>query len=332
MEHSKENLGVQRWVVIIAISLFILKLIAYYLTKSVAVLTDALESTVNVISGIIGWYSLYIAAKPKDEDHPYGHGKAEFLSAAVEGVLIMIASCVIIYESAYHLIYPHPLEKLDQGLLLVGISAVINFTMGFIALKMGKKNNSLALEASGRHLQSDTYSTLAIIAGLALIYLTGKQYIDSMVGFGMALFLGFIGYRITRRSIAGIMDEADEKILVRMVALLNQHRENNWIDIHNFRVIKYGTVLHVDCHITVPWYDTVRDSHATIERLTNLIEKEFGESMEFFVHEDACTESSCPICSKQECPVRLHPFEKRIEWTLSNIIKNQKHELPSAVR
>jgi cation diffusion facilitator family transporter len=330
LERSKENLGIQRWVVIIAISLFILKIFAYYLTKSVAVLTDALESTVNVISGIIGWYSLYIAAKPSDEDHPYGHGKAEFLSAAIEGTLIMVASCVVVYESIYHLVFPKPLEKLDQGLLLIAISALINFAMGFIASRIGKRNNSLALEASGRHLQSDTYSTLAIIIGLGLIYFTGKQYIDSIVGLLMAAWLFYIGYRITRRSIAGIMDEADEKILARMVYLLNQHRQSDWIDIHNFRVIKYGSVLHVDCHLTVPWYDTVREAQEIVERLTELIVKEFGESMEFFVHEDACTESSCPICSKLDCPVRIHPFEKRIDWTLSNIITNRKHELPEA--
>jgi cation diffusion facilitator family transporter len=327
LEKGKENLRVQQWVVVIAIVLFSLKIVAYFLTRSVAILTDALESTVNVVAGFIGWYSLYIAAKPSDEDHPYGHGKAEFLSAAIEGILIIIAALFIIYEAIYHLIYPGQLHKLDYGILLIGISALINYLMGYIAIKKGKQNNSLALEASGRHLQSDTYSTLAIIAGLLLIYFTNIQQIDSIAAILISFILIFVGYRITRRSIAGIMDEADEKILVQMVALLNRNRRPNWIDIHNFRVIKFGSVLHVDCHLTVPWYVTVKEAHAEIDVLIALIVNEFGEAMEFFVHEDGCIESSCPICSKKDCPVRQHPLEKRIEWTLGNIIPNKKHRL-----
>lgn len=319
----------QQWVVIVAVVLFLMKIAAYFLTRSVAVLTDALESTVNVVAGFIGWYSLYVSAKPSDRDHPYGHGKAEFLSAAVEGILIMIAAILIIYESIEHLIYPGQLRKLDYGIMLIALSALINFGMGYIAVKKGKQNNSLALEASGRHLQSDTYSTFAIIAGLLLIFFTGIQQIDSIVAILISLILLFVGYRITRRSIAGIMDEADEKILVRLVELLNQNRRPNWIDIHNLRVIKFGSVLHVDCHLTVPWYLTVKEAHLEIDALTALIMKEFGEAIEFFVHEDGCIESSCPICTKKDCPVRQHPFEKKIEWTLGNIIPNKKHKLLS---
>src|SRR5450631_1234851 len=112
---SKENIRVQQWVVAVAIILFALKLIAYYLTQSVAILTDALESTVNVIAGVIGLYSLSVAARPRDVDHPYGHGKAEFLSAAVEGSLVIMAGFIIIYEAVIDLIHPHPIQKLDKG-------------------------------------------------------------------------------------------------------------------------------------------------------------------------------------------------------------------------
>jgi len=326
VERGRENLRMQKWIVITACVLFVLKIIAWYLTKSVAILTDALESTVNIIASLVGIYSLSIAAKPRDENHPYGHGKAEFLSAAVEGILIMIAGVFIIYEAIRHLLYPLPLQKLDHGIILVAITAIINFLIGYIAIKRGIKNNSPALEASGRHLQSDTYSTIAIIIGLVLIYFTNIQQIDSIVAIVLSFIIIFIGYRITRKSIAGIMDEADKKILGQMVNLLNQYRYQNWIDIHNLRVIKFGSVLHVDCHLTVPWYLNVRESHSEIERLTQIIENEFGESMEFFVHADDCVESSCPICLKEDCPLRLHPFTKKIEWTLENIIPNEKHQ------
>jgi len=327
LEPSKENLRIQQWVVIIAIVLFAIKIAAYLLTKSVAVLTDALESTVNVIAGLIGFYSLRVAAKPRDYDHPYGHGKAEFLSAGIEGTLIIIAGLVIVYQAVYNLYHPGKLEKLDYGIYLIALSALINFGMGFIAVRMGKKNKSMTLEASGRHLQSDTYSTTAVIAGLVLIYFTRIQQIDSIVAIIMSVIIVFMGYRIGRKSIAGIMDEADEKILTDLVSFLNKHRQPNWIDIHNLRVIKFGSVLHVDCHLTVPWYLNVLEAHNEIEMLIELIRKQFGASMEFFVHADGCADFSCPICTKEDCPVRKHPFERNIEWTLENIRSDNRHSL-----
>src|SRR4029077_4971540 len=190
---------VQQWVVSIAVLLFALKMIAYLITGSVAILTDALESTVNVIAGFIGLYSLIVAARPRDVNHPYGHGKAEFLSAAIEGTLIMLAGVFIIYEAVIHLIHPQPLQQLNLGILLVGISAVINFVVGFFAVRRGRANGSEALQSSGHHLQSDTYSTLAIIAGLVLIYFTGFHKMDSIVAIIMSVVIMVIGYRIARK-------------------------------------------------------------------------------------------------------------------------------------
>ena len=141
---------------------------------------------------------------------------------------------------------------MDLGIWLVASTAVVNFAMGAICLRIGKKNNSLALTASGKHLQSDTWSTIGIIAGLVLLYFTGLTWIDSVLAIGFSLFIMYTGYRIIRRSIAGIMDEADEKLLTELVNLLNNNRQENWVDMHNLRVIKYGSVLHIDCHLTVP--------------------------------------------------------------------------------
>jgi cation diffusion facilitator family transporter len=329
LEKNRENYSVQQWVVVVAIVLFGLKFAAYFLTMSVAILTDALESTVNVIAGIIGLYSLYVSAKPSDQNHPYGHGKAEFISAAIEGTLIILAGIFMIGEAVHNLISPGKIQKLDTGILLVGISAAVNFGMGYYATKKGQRNNSLALEASGRHLQSDTYSTLAVIAGLIMIQLTKIQQIDSVMAIVISVVIMFVGYRIARRSLAGIMDEADQKILAQLVSLLNLHRHENWIDIHNLRVIKFGNVLHVDCHLTVPWYLNVRDSQVEIEKLIQLIKTEFGESIEFFVHADGCLDYSCSICIKGDCQVRKHPFAKRINWTLDNIISDVAHRLPN---
>jgi cation diffusion facilitator family transporter len=330
VEKSKENIGVQRWVVAVAVVLFLLKLSAYYLTQSIAVLTDALESTVNVIAGVIGLYSLHVAAKPRDEDHPYGHGKAEFLSAAVEGALVVMAGLIIIYEAIVDFIHPHTIQRLDQGIWIIAFTAVVNFIVGAICIYKGKHNHSMQLTAGGRHLQTDTYSTIGIIIGLVLIWYTRQAWLDGLVSLLFAGFILFTGYKILRSSIAGIMDEADVQLLQDMISYLNAHRRDNWIDLHNLRVIKYGGGLHVDCHLTVPWYLNVLEAHAEIDALTALIRSHFGESMEFFVHSDACLDFSCRICTKASCAVRKHAFQQRVEWTLQNVVPNKKHHSPLA--
>jgi cation diffusion facilitator family transporter len=327
LNQGKENVRIQKIVVVVAVVLFAAKLIAWYITQSVAILTDALESTVNVIAGFIGLYSLRIAAKPKDTDHPYGHGKAEFISAAVEGTLILVAGFIVIYESIDNIIHPHDIQKLDKGLILVAITALINFLVGYTTVKKGKKNNSLALVASGKHLQSDTYSTLGIMAGLALILLTGQKWLDSVVAIIFAFVIIYTGYRILRSSLAGIMDEADKELLSGLVALLNNNRRDSWIDLHNLRVIKYGGQLHIDCHLTVPWYINVNEAHLEIDALIALIQHHFGNAIEFFVHTDGCLYTQCSLCSKPDCPVRQHPFAQQVEWTPENVLSNKKHQL-----
>ena len=198
---------------------------------------------------------------------------------------------------------------------------------GTICFNAGKKNNSLALISSGKHLQTDTYSTLGIIAGLAIIYYTKIWWIDSAVAILFAFIIMFTGYKIVRTSIAGIMDEADETLIKKMVALLNDNRRENWIDLHNLRIIQYGSGLHVDCHLTVPWYLNVHEAHHEIDTLSGLVKNEYGESVELFVHSDGCLDFSCNICTKKNCTVRKHPFEKKIEWTMENISGDQKHRV-----
>ena len=307
--------------------LFIVKIIAWYLTESVAILTDALESIVNVVAGLIGIYSLYISAKPKDYDHPYGHGKVEFISSAIEGTLITVAGFIIIYEAINNLIHPHAIKKLDYGIILVAGTAIVNYIAGSFCIRTGKKNNSLALIGSGKHLQSDTLSTFGIIAGLILMLFLHYSWIDSAVAILFSFIIIFTGYKIVRSSVAGIMDEADLELLKKMVVMLNQNRQPNWIDLHNLRIIKYGGTIHLDCHMTVPWYLNVHEAHKEIDTLSGLVKNEYGESVELFVHSDGCLDFSCSICIKQDCNVRKHSFEKKIEWTMENISGNQKHHL-----
>ncbi|MFN8245167.1 MAG: cation diffusion facilitator family transporter [Ferruginibacter sp.] len=329
MKTARQNIRIQKYVAILSISLFILKLAAWYLTHSVAILTDALESIVNVVAGLFGLYSLYLSAKPKDSDHPYGHGKIEFISAAIEGTLIFVAGILIIVEAAGNLKHPQVIHKLDFGIMLVAVTAMLNFIAGSICVRAGKKGNSLALIASGKHLMSDTYTTAGIIAGLILLYFTGWSWVDSAVAMLFALIIMVTGYKIIRSSVAGIMDEVDAQLMNRMVDTLNKNRNPNWIDLHNLRIIKYGSTLHLDCHLTVPWYFNVHEAHVEVDALSNLVRQHYGESVELFVHSDGCLDFSCAICDKKDCPVRKHPFEKRISWTMDNISNNNKHTVTS---
>lgn len=327
MQTGQQNLRLQKIITFIGIVLFIMKVVAWYLTRSVAILTDALESTVNVVAGLIGIYSLYVSAKPKDSDHPYGHGKAEFLSAAIEGTLISVAGIIIVYEAINNLLHPHPIQQLDYGIWIVAFTAIINYVTGSVCINTGKKNNSLALMASGKHLQSDTYSTIGIIAGLVLLYYLKLWWIDSAVAILFAFIIMFTGYKIVRTSVAGIMDEADTHLLKKLVVMLNTNRKPNWIDVHNLRIIKYGGTIHLDCHLTVPWYLNMHEAHREIDALAALVKNEYGESMELFVHSDGCLDFSCSICTKTDCSVRQHSLQKKIEWTMENIVSNVKHSI-----
>jgi len=317
---------VQRWVVVVAIVLLIIKFVAYFITHSVAILTDALESIVNVVAGGLGLYSLIVSAKPKDEDHPYGHGKVEFISSGIEGTLIVIAGVLILFESIRALISPHELHKIDYGLILIAITALINYLMGTWCVRIGRNHNSFALIASGKHLKTDTYSTIGIIGGLIAIFIFKINWLDSAVAIFFGGLILYNGYKIVRQSVAGIMDETDKELLSKMVTLLNQHRKENWIDLHNVRIIKYGAVLHLDAHITVPWYLNVHEAHNEIDALASLVRKEFGESLELYVHSDGCLDFSCQVCQKKDCNVRRQPFQRKIEWTIQNISNDRKHD------
>lgn len=322
---ARENIAIQRWVLAVGLVLFVIKVIAWYLTNSVAILTDALESTVNVLSALLGLYSLTLAAKPRDADHPYGHGKAEFLSSAVEGTLIGVAGLLIIWQSAERLLVPQTVGHLDTGILLVALAGAVNAAVGWLALRTGRRNGSLALASSGKHLLSDAWSTAGLLLGLLLFRLTDLPWLDAAVAM---LFGGIIlvtGYRILRRSVAGIMDEADEALLRQVIEMLQATRRENWVDVHNLRIIKYGSVLHIDCHLTVPWYLNVLEAHQEVDELEHSVRRHFGDRVELFVHTDGCRPNACAICRKSSCPQRRAPFRAPVIWTLENSISDQRH-------
>jgi len=327
MPIEKENYNFQKIVAFVGVVLLAIKLAAWYITDSVAILTDALEGIVNVIAAFIGLYSLYLSAQPKDKNHPYGHGKVEFISAGIEGVMIAFAGLWIIFEAINHIINPQEIKQIDIGIVLIVFAGVTNFVVGYLAVKKGKKNNSIALISSGKHLISDTYTTLGVIIGLIIIKVTSIYWLDSVFAMIFGIIIIFTGVKILRQSVAGIMDEADTQLLEDMVETLNKNRVPNWIDLHNLRIIKFGSGLHIDCHLTVPWYLTVKEAHEEVDAIEALIQKKYGNNIELFVHSDYCKPKSCEICTKIDCNVRIKAFIQQIEWNLSNVVDNKKHQI-----
>lgn len=324
---NKDKIGFQKWIAAFGIILFIGKIIAWKLTNSDAVFSDAMESIVNVISAFMGLYSLHLAAKPKDEGHPYGHGKVEFVTSGIEGALIAIAGIMIIYEGINSLITGKVLNKLDWGIWIIAATAIVNYYLGYISIKKGKRENSLVLISSGKHLQSDTITTLGVVISLVIVYFTKIYWIDSAVALVFGAYIIFVGYKIVRKSLSGIMDEQDPDLLNQIVHILENNRKTEWIDIHNMKIQQFGASLHIDAHITLPWYYTLRDAHKQMESVIILLAKNTKRTVEFNFHMDDCRTVSCPVCQITDCPVREREFVKRVEWTAENVTREVKHTI-----
>jgi cation diffusion facilitator family transporter len=325
--YSKQNLKVQYFVTALTIVVFLLKVVTYVLTHSLSVLSDTLESVVNIVATLVGSYSLFIASKPKDKDHPYGHGKAEFVSAAFQGSLIVGIGCLIMYKAIDSFIHPVSLHNLNNGIWLLVVIAVINLVTALFLNGIGKKNKSLAILSSGKLFQIDFFTTASVAIGILLLIVTGYEKIDAIIALLLGTYVIYDGYKIVRQSLAGIMDEADMELLEEVIAEINLSRNEKWIDLHNLRVIKYGALLHIDCHLTVPWYYNVNQAHEAVDDFTRLIKNKFGDTVEFYIHTDGCMPFSCPICTIDNCEKRKSPFEKKLKWNLENVLSDRKHQL-----
>lgn len=296
------------------------------MTNSVAILSDALESIINVVAGAFACYSIYLTGKPKDENHPYGHGKVEFFSIGFEGAMIFIAGCLILFKAAQYFFDPTALDKLDKGMWLIAGTALANLVLGLFLVREGKKLSSVTISGNGQHIMTDVYSSLGLIAALLLIRFTGWHWIDPLASLLMGVLILRKGYQLLRASISGLMDETDMRIVDRVIAILSAHRRANWIDIHNMRVQQYGNNYHIDCHLTLPYYLELSDAHEELKALERQVNSEFpsGE-VEFFIHTDPCIPLCCHYCQLADCLVRQDEFKGLIPWTRENVLPNRKH-------
>ncbi len=304
-----------------------IKFYTYFLTHSNAILTDALESVVNVVAGSFALYSMYYALRPKDEDHPYGHGKIEFLSAGFEGGMITLAGIAMIIKGAVAFFRKDEVHDADVGAYFSAFTGLINYFLGSYLIRNGKKFNSALMIADGKHLISDTLSSIGLVVGLVLIYFTKINWIDYVLTIGFGGFIAYTGFKLVNESIINLLDKADYGKLNHLIDLLNKNRRPKWIDMHNLRVLKYGSHLHVDCHITLPWYDSLEDSHNEVSQVEKLVKENMEQEIEFFIHADPCLPISCPVCIIKDCAYRKSTFVKKLEWNIENLLPDKKHTI-----
>jgi len=325
--NSRLKFNVQKIIATFSIFIFAGKLIAYFITNSVGILTDALESTVNVTTGLISLYAIYISLKPKDKNHPFGHGKIEFLSASLEGFLIILAGLIIIFEAVKRLFSPSEISQLDTGIIIVAISGGLNYVIGVYSIRVGRKNNSIALVSGGKHLQSDTYSSIGLVIGLVLLYITKLAWLDSAIALLFGSIIIYTGYKILKETTSNLMDEADFKLIDEIGKLLEKNRSEDWIDVHNLKLVKYGDTYHVMCDLVLPFDMKICSSHAEGEKLKNIIKNNFSEEIVFSVHTDECRQSFCLQCLKNDCSSRKVAFSSVQNWNSENLIKESHIEI-----
>lgn len=276
-----------------------LKSTAYYITGSVGLLSDAAESGINLLAALTAFFSLLYAAKPVDPSHTYGHEKIEFFSSGLEGTLIIVAAVGIAWYAVRRLLVPEPLRALDVGALIALSASAINLGVAQLLLRVGRKHGSIVLEADGRHLMTDVWTSVAVVVGIGLVWLTGIELLDPLIALLVAVNIIWTGFDLVRRSFNGLMDHAlpiEEQTKVRSAieSLLEPG-----MHYHALRTRQAGSRRFADFHLLVPGRYTVRRSHELINR----IEKAVGEAL-----------------PGTEVTVHVEPIEERTAWEDSALL------------
>jgi cation diffusion facilitator family transporter len=305
---------------ITSLTLLLAKFGAYYLTDSKAVLSDAIESIINVVTGAFLMLSISVSSKPVDENHPYGHGKIESFSAGLEGGLIIIAAVIILIEAVPAFFYPQPPRNLGPGLYILGGAGIVNLAVGIYLMQAGRKYKSEALSADGRHLLTDFYTSAGVIIGLVLYRIIGFLWIDPLVACLVALNILIPGIKLFINSFKNLMNEADPELIERIVEGLNTIRKPGWLYPHKLRALRSGRYHHVDLHISLPHYWTLTQVHEAEQEITQALLDAIGEEGDIMIHVDPCEPPYCPVCEVGDCSERISDFNASPNWSVKEVI------------
>lgn len=310
------------WIsVSMSLLIFLIKFFAYLQTQSQAVLSDALESIVNVVASTAALFVLKAVAEPADEEHPYGHGKLEYFSSAFEGGLIAFAAIVIAYSAIQALMKGSALNELEIGVVVMIVAGVLNLLLGLHLYSVGKAKKSEALVASAKHVISDVVTTVGVIIGLGLVKLTGWIFLDPLAALLVALHLLNEGVKIVRRSIGGLIDEMDKGVLQEFATLFTRLRKTGMIDIHNLKLIRSGRFHHIDGHLVVPQFWDISKAHEMNDEFEKDLMEAYPYDCEVAFHLDPCNQSYCQSCDLKDCPIRKEPFHQMKQFTPESLIQ-----------
>ena len=262
---------------IVGIAVLGLKAIAYWLTGSVALMSDALESIVNVVTALVVLIALRVASTPADVHHPYGHHKAEFFSAVLEGVMIIVAAVLIIEEAYKGILNPRPLDAPLEGLLVNGLATAINGFWCWMLIVQGRRHKSPALVADGHHLLSDVVSSGAVVLGVLLAVITGWYVLDPILASLVALNILWSGWKVVKSSLSGLLDESvpDDR-LASMRAIISAAADGA-IEVHDLKTRHAGKMTFVEFHLVVPGAISVSQAHDICDKVEQAIKDEFGD-------------------------------------------------------
>lgn len=303
----------------LSVVLIVIKLVGYLLTNSTAVLADALESSVHLVTSTFALYAVWLSAQPNDRNHPYGHGKVEYLSAGLEGALVAFTGFAVVAISTHRFLNPVALPEAPLGAAVELIAALLAFAGGTALARAGRRNDSPTIEADGIHIRSDALTSFAGFLGVGLVAVTGHVWIDSLAALLLGFYLVYAGFGVVRNAIGGLMDEAKPALLERIVTLLEETREPGWLTPHAMKVHRLGQSFHFDLHIVFPRYWELSRAHDACHRITDALQAEFGERTESMIHAEPCTDGHCPRCDVEDCPIRKAPRTIDRVWTVETI-------------
>ena len=317
----------------VALLMLAAKYQAYRMTGSTAVLSDALESIVNVVAAVFALGGLVFAGRPADRNHPYGHGKIEFFSAAFEGGLIAFASVVIVYEAVLILLAGAAVRQISAGAVIVLVTGLVNLVLGWYLVRTGRRYNSLTLVADGKHVIADFWTSAGVVVGLLLVQLTGLAWLDPLVALLVALSLMWTGFRLVRHAAGGLLDEEDPALLSRVLAALQRYVGHGVIRVHHLRAIRSGRFHHVEAHLVVPEFWSVDRAHGVSEDVAALVIHDLGVEGEMVFHTDPCHRIYCATCDLEDCPIRREPFLGATPLTLEEAVQpDMPHVAPQETR
>ncbi len=322
---AQQKLRMQMIVLSLAVSIALMgaKFLTYHLTHSSAVLSDALESIINVAAGAFATLSVWMSAKPPDTEHPYGHGKIEYFSAGFEGALIIVAAAGIFYTGIRHLLHPHDLPNLEKGLAILFAATVVNLLLGIALLRVGRQTDSIALTADGQHILTDVYTSGGVLVGLVLVSFTGRLWLDGAVACLVGINILITGGQLVRQSFARLMDASDPLLLDKIAQILEQHRRPTWIDIHQLRAWRAGNLIHIDLHLVLPKDLSMDSGHGEAKAVELLLVNHFEGNASVLVHMDPCDQNQCPVCRQNSCQWRNRSLDTRKPWKRDHLIRLQ---------